>query len=91
MIDLSRLPGGSPTAGPAAHNHILDARGAGWFKTVNIRVFSVPAWNEIAQAKTLAKVREIQARPHPGTPAVISDDTATNIFFFIASWHSADE
>src|SRR5580765_6249001 len=57
MIDLSRI-GGSPTAGPAAHNHILNSRGGGWFHTVNIRVFSLAAWNEIAAAKTLDKVRE---------------------------------
>lgn len=85
MIDLSRI-GGSPTAGPAAHNHILDAHGAGWFHTVNVRVFSVAAWNQIAAAKTLAKVRELQGDPNAGTPGVISADTNTNIYFFIASW-----
>jgi hypothetical protein len=85
MIDLSRI-GGSPTAGPAAHNHILTSRGGGWFHTVNIRVFSLAAWNEIAAAKTLAKVRELQGDPQVGTPGVISADTPTNIYFFIASW-----
>ena len=85
MIDLSRI-GGSPTAGPAAHNHILNSRGGGWFQTVNIRVFSLAAWNEIAAAKSLAKVRELQGDPSVGTPGVISADTPTNIFFFIASW-----
>lgn len=83
MIDLSRI-GGSSTAGPAAHNHILTSRGGGWFHTVNIRVFSLAAWNEIAAAKTLAKVRELQGHPSVGTPGVISADTPTNIFFFIA-------
>ena len=83
MIDLSRI-GGSSTAGPAAHNHILTSRGGGWFHTVNIRVFSLAAWNEIAAAKTLAKVRELQGDPGVGTPGVISADTPTNIFFFIA-------
>jgi hypothetical protein len=83
MIDLSRI-GGSPTAGPAAHNHILSARGGGWFHTVNIRVFSLAAWNEIAAAKTLAKVRQLQGNPSVGTPGVISADTPTNIYFFIA-------
>ena len=84
MIDLSRI-GGSPTAGPAAHNHILTSRGGGWFHTVNIRVFSLAAWNEIAAAKTLDKVRELQGDPQVGTPGVISADTPTNIYFFIAS------
>jgi hypothetical protein len=90
MIDLSRI-GGSPTAGPAAHNHILTARGGGWFHTVNIRVFSLAAWNQIAAAKTLDKVRELQGDPHTGRPGVISADTPTNIFFFIASARPSDE
>jgi hypothetical protein len=90
MIDLSRI-GGSPTAGPAAHNHILTSRGGGWFHTVNIRVFSLAAWNEIAAAKTLAKVRELQGDPSVGTPGVISADTPTNIFFFIAGLRPGEE
>src|SRR5262245_7011319 len=77
MIDLSRI-GLSPTAGPAAHNHILSARGGGWFHTVNIRVFTLEAWNQIAAAKTLQKVRELQGA------GVVSADTPTNIYFFIA-------
>jgi hypothetical protein len=84
MIDLSRI-GGPPNAGPAAHNHILSSRAGGWFHTVNIRVFSLAAWNQIAAAKTLEKVRELQGNdPSVGTPGVISADTPTNIFFFIA-------
>ena len=39
---------------------------------MNIRVFNLDAWNQIAAAKSLAKVRELQ-----GDPA---------IFFFTASW-----
>ena len=83
MIDLSRI-GGNPAAGPAAHNHILSSPGGGWFHTVNIRVFSLAAWNEIAAAKTLSKVRELQGDPTVGRAGVISADTPTNIFFFIA-------
>lgn len=90
MIDLSRI-GGSPTAGPAAHNHILTSRAGGWFHTVNIRVFSLAAWNQIAAAKTLDKVRELQGDPQVGTPGVISADTPTNIYFFIAGERPADE
>jgi len=86
MIDLSRI-GGSPTAGPAAHNHILSARGGGWFHTVNIRVFSAAAWNTIAAAKSLSAVRALQeGDTQHGVPNVISGDTPTNIYFFIASW-----
>lgn len=84
MIDLSRV-GGPSSAPPASHSHILSAPGGGWFHTVNIRVFSLAAWNEIAQAKSLAKVRELQGNnPRVGTPGVISADTDTNIYFFIA-------
>lgn len=84
MIDASRV-GGSPTASPPSHSHILSQRAGGWFNTVNIRVFSLAAWNEIAAAKTLDKVRELQGgNPAVGVPGVISADTPTNIYFFIA-------
>ena len=88
MIDLSLI--GGPTSGrPVPHSHILSAHGAGWFNTVNIRVFSSAAWNEIAAAKSLVKVRELQGNnPQVGTPGVISADTPTNIYFFIASWRN---
>jgi hypothetical protein len=85
MIDASRI-GGPPDAQAASHSHILVARGGGWFHTVNIRVFSQTAWDEIAAAKTLAKVRELQGDPAVGVPGVISADTPTNIYFFIAGW-----
>ena len=85
MIDLSRI-GGPFSAFGATHSHILSAHGGGWFNTVNIRVFSLAAWNEIANAKSLATVRELQGNPQVGTPGVISADTPTNIYFFIASW-----
>ena len=83
MIDASRV-GGPANATPPSHSHILSQRGGGWFNTVNIRVFSLPAWNEIAAAKTLAKVRELQGDPTTGKTGVISADTPTNIYFFIA-------
>ena len=56
--------------------------------TVNIRVFNAAAWNAIAAAKTLAlKVRELQGgNPNVGVPGVISADTPTNIYFFIAGF-----
>jgi hypothetical protein len=90
MIDLSRI-GGSPTAGPAAHNHILTSHGGGWFHTVNIRVFSLAAWKQIAAAKTLDAVRDLQGDPQVGRPGVISADTPTNIYFFIAGERPGDE
>jgi hypothetical protein len=87
MIDASRV--GGLTNGPAvAHSHILDERGGGWFHTVNIRVRDLNLWNQIAAAKSLDKVRELQADPVVGVNGqrLISADTPTNIYFFIASW-----
>jgi hypothetical protein len=89
MIDASRVVGPGATNVPAvAHSHILGERRGGWFHTVNIRVFSASAWDQIVAAKSLAKVRELQGNPATGTPGVISGDTPTNIFFFIASFRN---
>jgi len=87
MIDASRV--GGLAVGPAlSHSHILGARGGGWFNTVNIRVFSATAWDEIAAAKSLAKVIQLQGgNPAVGVPGVISANTPTNIYFFIAGVH----
>ncbi|MFL5620574.1 MAG: hypothetical protein ACJ79A_19520 [Gemmatimonadaceae bacterium] len=74
-LDLSRV-GGPAVAPAAAHSHIITDRQAGWHQTVNIRVTSLAVWNEIAAAKTLTKVRELQAAGRLGP------DNATNIFFF---------
>ena len=74
-LDLSRV--GGPAVAPAApHSHIITDRQAGWHQTVNIRVTSLATWNEIAAAKSLAKVRELQAAGRLGP------DNPTNIFFF---------
>ena len=87
MIDASRVVGPGATSVPGLpHSHILAEHRGGWFHTVNIRVFNVNAWNEIAAAKSLAKVRELQGDPAVGRPGIISADTPTNIFFFIASF-----
>ncbi len=90
MIDLSRV-GGPPSANPVSHSHILDRRGAGWFNMVNIRVFNEQAWNQIATDKTLATVRALQGSDgSTGVPGVISADTQTNIYFFIAGFTAAN-
>ena len=89
MIDASRVAGPGATSVPGLpHSHILADHRGGWFHTVNIRVFNLNAWNQIAAAKSLAKVRELQGNPAVGTPGVISADTPTNIFFFIASFQN---
>lgn len=88
MIDVSRIrpPGADPVGPGLPHSHIVTERRAGWFKTVNIRVSNLAVWNEIAVAKSLAKVRELQANPELVANRYISQDTSTNIYFFIASW-----
>ena len=84
MVDASRIAGPGATNVPGLpHSHIIGSRGAGWHQTVNIRVFSLAAWNQIAAAKSLEKVRELQADPAVGGAGLISADTPTNIFFFI--------
>ena len=89
MIDASRVAGPGATSVPGLpHSHIMGEHRGGWFHTVNIRVFNLNAWNQIAAAKSLAKVRELQGNPAVGTPGVISADTPTNIFFFIASFQN---
>jgi len=85
MIDASRV-GGLPNGPAVPHSHIISAHRGGWFQTVNIRVRSLAAWNQIAAAKTLDKVRELQADPAFGGAGLVSADTPTNIFFFIASF-----
>jgi hypothetical protein len=91
MIDASLVLGPNATSvSGLPHSHILTEHRAGWFHTVNIRVFSLDAWNAIAAAKNLAKVRELQGDPATGRPGIISADTPTNIYFFIASWRPED-
>ena len=85
MIDASRV-GGLPNGPAVPHSHILSEHGGGWFHTVNIRGRDPNAGNANAEAKTLTKVRELQADPEVGGKGLISQDTPTNIFFFIASW-----
>jgi len=75
MLDLSRLGLPSSVFAPA-HSHVIEGRRAGWHNTVNIRVPSLEAWNEIAAAKSLTKVRELQAAGRVGP------DLPTNVYFF---------
>jgi hypothetical protein len=88
MIDISRLRGpGFENSPGLPHSHILAEHAAGWFNTVNIRVSNLDVWNQIAAAKSLERVQELQADPAIGGKGLISQDTPTNIYFFIASWH----
>jgi hypothetical protein len=86
MLDASRVAGPGASNIPAVpHSHIIAERRGGWWHTVNIRVLNLDVWNEIAAAKSLTKVRELQADPAVGGAGLISQDTPTNIFFFIAA------
>ena len=84
MVDASRVAGPGATNVPGLpHSHIVTERRGGWWHTVNIRVFDLDVWNEIAAAKSLTKVRELQADSAVGGAGLISQDTPTNIFFFL--------
>ena len=85
MIDVLRVRPGATSVPGLPHSHIVDEHHVGWFKTVNIRVTNIDVWNQIADAKSLAKVRELQADPEIRGKGLIGQDTPTNIFFFIAS------
>lgn len=74
-LDLSRVGLPDSVAAPA-HSHIITERQAGWHRTVLIRVTSLAAWNAIAEAKSLTKVRELQAA------GLVGPDVPTNIYFF---------
>ena len=74
-LDLSRVGGPDSVFAPA-HSHIITDQQSGWHHTINIRVRSLDAWNEIAAAKSLTKVRELQAAGRVGP------DIPTNVYFF---------
>jgi len=74
-LDLSRVGGPDSVFAPA-HSHIIAARRSGWHITVNIKVTSQDIWNQIATAKSLTKVRELQAA------GLLGPDRPTNVYFF---------
>jgi len=76
VLDTRRIPGLPDSGRAPAHSHIITDRQSGWHNTVNIRVPSQAAWEEIAKAKTLAKVRELQAA------GLVGPDVPTNVYFF---------
>lgn len=74
-LDLSRVNGPDSVSAPA-HSHIIVDRQSGWHETVNIRVRSLDVWNDIAAARSLTRVRELQAA------GLLGPDIPTNIYFF---------
>jgi hypothetical protein len=75
VLDLSRLGGPSSVFAPA-HSHIITDLQSGWHETVNIRVTNLEVWNDIAAAKSLSRVRELQAA------GLLGPDRPTNVYFF---------
>lgn len=75
MLDLSRVGGPSSVFAPA-HSHIIADLESGWHETVNIRVTNIEAWNDIASAKSLTRLRELQAAN------LLGPDIPTNVYFF---------
>ena len=79
-IDLSRLLGPSAANAPLpVHSHVIDERHGGWWELEVIGVTSLDAWNQIVAAKSLDKVRELQAA-HAG----VTDDIKTNTYLFFS-------
>lgn len=74
-LDLSRLGGSSSVFAPA-HSHIIADLQSGWHETINIRVLSLGAWNDLAAAKSLSRLKELQALGQ------VSQDIPTNVYFF---------
>jgi hypothetical protein len=74
-LDLSRVNGPDSVSAPA-HSHIIADLQSGWHETVNIRVTSKDVWNDIAAAKSLSRVRELQAA------GLLGPDRPTNVYFF---------
>ena len=74
-LDLSRVHGPDSVFAPA-HSHIITDLQSGWHETVNIRVTSLAVWNDIATAKSLTRVRELQAA------GLLGPDNPTNVYFF---------
>ena len=75
MLDLSRIGGPSSVFAPA-HSHIISDLQSGWHETINVRVLSLAAWNDIAAARSLSRLRELQALGE------VSQDIPTNVYFF---------
>ena len=75
FLDLSRVKGPSSVFAPT-HSHIITDVQSGWHETINIRVTSKDVWDDIAAAKTLTRVRELQAAGQLGP------DIPTNVYFF---------
>jgi hypothetical protein len=75
VLDPSRV-NGNPSVFAPAHSHIISDLQSGWHETVNVRVTNINVWNDLAAAKSLSRLRELQALGQVGP------DIPTNVYFF---------
>lgn len=79
-LDLSRVFGAGAASVPLPpHSHIVDVAQGGWWEIEVIGVTSLDTWNKIVAAKSLAKVRELQA-----AGAGITGDIPSNLYLFFS-------
>jgi len=82
-VDLSRLFGaGAANAPLPAHSHIVEEAQGNWWTLLVIGVKDPATWAQIVAAKSIDKVRELQAADPGG--AKITADIPTNIYLFFA-------
>lgn len=80
-LDASRVFGAGAEEIPLPpHSHIVDQKSGGWWEIEVIGVFDPAVWNQIAEAKDLATVRELQA----SRPDVVTGDIPSNLFLFFS-------
>lgn len=72
---LGPLPANGVIPTPA-HSHIVESRQGGWWEIEVNGVFDQATWDEIEEAKSLDKIRELQAQQR------VTADIPTNLFLF---------
>jgi hypothetical protein len=80
-IDASRVFGAGAEEIPLPpHSHIVDRASGGWWEIEVVGVSDPAVWAEIAEAKDLATVRELQA----SRPDAVTGDIPSNLFLFFS-------
>ncbi len=80
-LDASRVFGAGAEEIPLPpHSHIVDVKSGGWWEIEVVGVFDPAVWSQIAEAKDLATVRELQA----SRPDAITGDIPSNLFLFFS-------
>jgi hypothetical protein len=79
-VDLSPIFGpGAANAALPPHSHIVDTRQGGWWEIEVIGVTDPAVWDQIAEAKDLDTVRELQA-----AGVGITGDIPSNLYLFFS-------